>query len=102
PSFEHWSHRSPGIRQPSKCSYGDPDMRIVVIGQQDFGKTVLDAFLARGDEIAGVFCAPEKPGTKPDPLRVAAQQRDLRLFQLASLKGADARKAIASLDAQIG
>ncbi len=77
-------------------------MRIVVIGQQDFGKAVLDAFLARGDEIAGVFCAQEKPGAKPDPLRMAAQQRDLRLFQLASLKGVDARKAIARLDAQIG
>jgi len=77
-------------------------MRIVLIGQQDFGKAVLDAFLARGDEIAGVFCAQEKPGTKPDPLRMAAQQRDLRLFQLASLKGADARNAIARLDAQIG
>ena len=28
-------------------------MRITIIGQQDFGKAVLEAFLARGDEVAG-------------------------------------------------
>ncbi|MGU3331005.1 methionyl-tRNA formyltransferase, partial [Methylobacterium mesophilicum] len=36
-------------------------MRTAVIGQQDFGKAVLEAFLKRGDTVAGVFCAPEKP-----------------------------------------
>ena len=37
-------------------------MRIAIIGQQDYGKAVLEAFLARKAEVAGVFCAPEKPG----------------------------------------
>ena len=60
-------------------------MKIAIIGQQDFGKSVLDAFLARGDEVAGVFCAPEKEGAKPDALRVAAQEKGLRLFQFPSL-----------------
>ncbi len=46
-------------------------MRIAIIGQQDFGKATLEAFLARGDEIAAVFCAPEKG--RPDPLRLAAK-----------------------------
>src|SRR5207248_355323 len=35
-------------------------MRIAIVGQQDFGKAVLEAFLARGDEVAGVFCAPQE------------------------------------------
>ena len=48
-------------------------MKIAIIGQQDFGKAVLEAFLARKDEVAGVFCAPEKPGAKADPLRAAAE-----------------------------
>ena len=39
-------------------------MKIAIIGQQDFGKAVLEAFLARSDEVAGVFCAPEKPGAQ--------------------------------------
>jgi methionyl-tRNA formyltransferase len=62
-------------------------MRIAIIGQQAFGKSVLEAFIGRGTQVAGVFCAPEKPGTKPDPLRVAAEERAVPLFQLPSLKG---------------
>jgi methionyl-tRNA formyltransferase len=50
-------------------------VRVAIIGQQDFGKAVLEAMLGRGDTVAGVFCAPELPGAKPDPLRTAAQER---------------------------
>ncbi len=77
-------------------------MRVVLIGQQDFGKAVLEAFLGRGDEVAGVFCAPEKPAAKPDPLRAAAQDLGLRVFQLPSLKSAQACEEIAALRADIG
>lgn len=77
-------------------------MKIAIIGQQDFGKAVLEAFLARGDEVAGVFCAPEKEGAKPDPLRVAAQEKGLKTFQLPSLKGAEAVQAMRELNVDIG
>jgi methionyl-tRNA formyltransferase len=77
-------------------------MKIAIIGQQDFGKAVLEAFLARGDEVAGVFCAPEKEGAKPDPLRVAAQEKGLKTFQLPSLKGPEAVQAMRDLDVDIG
>ena len=77
-------------------------MRIAIIGQQDFGKAVLEAFLVRGDEVAGVFCAPEKEGAKPDPLKLAAQDRGLKLFQLPSLKGEGALAAMRDLNADIG
>jgi len=77
-------------------------MRIVITGQQDFGKAVLEAFLARGDEVAGVFCAPEKAGARADPLREEAQRRGLPVFQLASLKGPEAREAIGALKADLG
>ena len=50
-------------------------MRIVVHGQQAFGKAVLDALLKRGDEVVAVYVAPEKPGQKPDPLKEAARGR---------------------------
>jgi methionyl-tRNA formyltransferase len=60
-------------------------MRLAIIGQQAFGKSVLEAFLARGDDIAGIFCAPEKPGARPDPLRLAAEEHGLERdeFRLA-------------------
>jgi len=77
-------------------------MKIAIIGQQDFGKAVLEAFLARGDEVAGVFCAPEKPGARPDPLRAAAQERKLALFQFKSLREKEAHDALAGLNADIG
>ena len=56
-------------------------MKIAIIGQQDFGKAVLEAFLARGDTVAGVFVAPEKEGAKADPMKTAATSlaRALRL-----------------------
>jgi methionyl-tRNA formyltransferase len=77
-------------------------MKIAIIGQQDFGKAVLEAFLARGDQVAGVFCAPEKEGGKPDPLKVAAQEKGLKVLQFASLRGAEATSAMKGLDAEIG
>lgn len=77
-------------------------MRIAIIGQQKFGKSVLDAFLERGDTVAGVFCAPEKPDAAPDPLRIAAEQRGIALFQLPSLKNPDALQALRGLDADLG
>lgn len=76
-------------------------MRIAIIGQQAFGKSVLEAFLARGDDVAGVFCAPEKPGARPDPLRVAAEERGLRLFQLPNLKSQAAEGALRALDVDL-
>jgi len=61
-------------------------MKLAIVGQQDFGKNVLEAFLERGDEVAGVFCAPEKPGARPDALKTAAEAKGVKVFQFASLK----------------
>ena len=77
-------------------------MKIAIIGQQDFGKAVLEAFLARGDEVAGVFCAPEKEGAKADALRAAAQEKGLRVFQFASLRDAQALDSMRALNVDIG
>src|SRR6266568_5125897 len=77
-------------------------MKVAIIGQQDFGKAVLEAFLARGDTVAGVFCAPEKEGGKPDPMKVAAQDKGLTVLQFASLKSPEAAQAMKGLAADIG
>lgn len=77
-------------------------MRIAIIGQQEFGKAVLDAFLARGDEVAGVFCIPEKAGAKPDVLREDAHTRGLPVFQFSSLRSSFAEQAMRELNADIG
>jgi methionyl-tRNA formyltransferase len=77
-------------------------MKIAIVGQQDFGKAVLEAFFARGDQVAGVFCAPEKPGARPDALKVAAQEKGVKVFQFASLKTDEARSAMQGLGVDLG
>ena len=61
-------------------------MRIVVHGQQAFGKAVLEALLKRGDEVVAVYVAPEKPGAKTDPLKEAAVAAKLPVYQPESYR----------------
>jgi methionyl-tRNA formyltransferase len=61
-------------------------MRIVVHGQQAFGKAVLEALLKRGDSVVAVYVAPDKPGQKPDPLKEAATAAKLPLHQPKSYR----------------
>ena len=77
-------------------------MRIAIVGQQDFGKAVLEAFLARGDQVEAVFCAPEKEGARPDALRAAAQEKGLKVHQFKSLRAAEALQAMKDAAADIG
>ena len=77
-------------------------MKIAIVGQQDYGKAVLEAFVARGDEVAAVFCAPEKEGARPDVLRVAAQEKGLKLHQCKSLRAPEAVQAMRDAGADIG
>jgi methionyl-tRNA formyltransferase len=77
-------------------------MKIAIIGQQDFGKAVLEAFLNRGDEVTAVFCAPEKAGARPDALRAAAQERGLPVHQFKSLRDPEAARAIQEAGADLG
>jgi methionyl-tRNA formyltransferase len=77
-------------------------MRIAIIGQQDFGKAVMEAFVARGDDVAGVFVAPDKEGARPDPLKVAAQEKGLQLFQFPSYRKPEAHEALQALNVDLG
>jgi methionyl-tRNA formyltransferase len=77
-------------------------MRVVIVGQQAFGKAVLEAFLARGDEVAGVFAAPERPGARPDPLVAAAEEKKLKLYRFPKYSDPEAQEALRALNADIG
>lgn len=76
-------------------------MRIVVIGQQDFGKAALEAFVGRGDDVAAVFCAPDQPGARPDALHVAAEAMQLPVLQFASLRSEAAANAMRALNVDL-
>ena len=76
-------------------------MRIVVNGQQAFGKAVLDALIERGEDVVAVYSAPEKEGQRPDPLKLAALEHGLPVYQPASFKTAQVRDEFAALDADL-
>ena len=75
-------------------------MRVAIIGQQDFGKATLEAFLARGDGVAAVFCAPEKG--RPDPLRLAGEAAGIPTHQFPKLTDPEAQEALRAARADIG
>jgi methionyl-tRNA formyltransferase len=77
-------------------------MRVAIIGQQAFGKAVLDAFLARGDTVAGVFVAPDPPGGRPDPLRAGAEEKGVPVFTVERYGAPEAIEALRRLDVDIG
>src|SRR3954451_21758427 len=72
-------------------------MRIVVNGQQAFGAAVLEALLDRGEDVVGVYCAPDKEGRPPDPLAEAAREKRIELRQPASFETDEARAELAPL-----
>lgn len=73
-------------------------MRIVVHGQQAFGKAVLEALLARGEEVVAVYVAPEKEGQKADPLKEAALSHGLEVRQPSSYKSEEVAEAFRALE----
>ena len=56
------------------------DMKIAIIGQQDFGKAVLEAFLARRTRSRACSARRRKPARRPDALKVAAQEKGVQGF----------------------
>jgi methionyl-tRNA formyltransferase len=76
-------------------------MRIVVHGQQAFGKTVLERLIERRENVVGVFCAPDQDGRPDDPLKELALSKGLPLHQPASWKTAEAEALMRSFDADL-
>ena len=76
-------------------------MRIVLHGQQAFGKAVLEKLLERGEDVVAVCCAPEKEGKPADPLADFAREKSLPLHQPASWKTPEALELMESFKADV-
>ena len=77
-------------------------MRLIVHGQQAYGKSVLEAILDKGvDEVVAVYSAPDKEGRPLDPLKEFALQRDLPVYQPESYKNPEVWEQLASHDADL-
>jgi len=76
-------------------------MRIVVHGQQAFGKAVLERLLERGEDVVAVCTAPTKEGRPEDPLAELAREKGLPLHQPASWKTPEAAELMRSFNADV-
>ena len=75
-------------------------MKLIIHGQQAFGKAVLESLLERGEDVCAVYCAPDK-GSRTDPLKELAEEQGLPLFQPASFKDAAVLEQMRSLNADL-
>ena len=76
-------------------------MRIVIHGQQAFGRAVLERLIERGENIVAVCTAPDKEGRPLDPLKELAIEHGLPVHQPASWKTTEALTLMQSFDADV-
>jgi methionyl-tRNA formyltransferase len=76
-------------------------MRIVVHGQQAFGKAVLERLLERQENIVAICTAPDKEGRPLDPVKELALENGLPVHQPASWKTPESLELMQSFDADI-
>lgn len=77
-------------------------MKIAIIGQSAFGKSVLEALVEKGeDEIVGVFAPPTKEGRSPDPIATAARDLDVPAFEFKRLRDQEAVDQFKSLEPEL-
>jgi methionyl-tRNA formyltransferase len=77
-------------------------LKIALIGQSAFGKSVLEALVEKGeDEIVGVFAPPTKEGRSPDPISDAANELNIPIFEFKRLRDQEAIDQFKSIDPEL-
>ncbi|MGR3803054.1 methionyl-tRNA formyltransferase [Marinibacterium profundimaris] len=77
-------------------------MRLIVMGQQAFGKDVLAKLLETGtDEVVAVYCEPDKEGKPADPIKEFAVEKGLPLEQPANFDDQATLDKLASYNADL-
>ena len=77
-------------------------MRILFMGTPDFAVPSLEALVAAGHDVCGVFTQPDKPKNRgmkllPTPVKVCAQVHDIPVFQPVTLRDGTALAQIQEL-----
>ncbi|MCK4867363.1 MAG: methionyl-tRNA formyltransferase, partial [Alphaproteobacteria bacterium] len=77
-------------------------MRIIVNGQQAFGKASLEAILDKGeDEVVAVYTAPDKDGRPVDPIKEFALERGVPVVQPVNYKDKEVLDEMRALNADL-
>jgi methionyl-tRNA formyltransferase len=77
-------------------------MRLIVMGQQAFGKDVLAKLLETGaDDVVAVYCEPDREGKPVDPIKEFALAKGLPVLQPAHFKDSSTLDELAAFDADL-
>jgi len=77
-------------------------MKIIVMGQQAFGKDALAKILENdADQVVAVYCEPDREGKPADPIKVFAGERGIPVHQPANFDDAETLATLAGHDADL-
>jgi methionyl-tRNA formyltransferase len=76
-------------------------MRIILIGQAAFAEKTLEKLAGKGEDIVAVYCPPDIPGGKPDPVKQKALQLAIPVRQHNSFKAPEVHDEFVSLNADL-
>ena len=77
-------------------------MRLIVMGQQAFGKDVLQKLLDTGtDEVVAVYCEPDREGASVDPIKELALEKGIEVQQPAHFKDSPVLEQLGSYNADL-
>lgn len=77
-------------------------MRIVVIGQASFGKSVVESLVNNGEEVVGLFCPPDRgEGSPVDPIKTLAIEKGIPVIQFKRMRDQGAIENFKDLNADL-
>jgi len=76
-------------------------MRIILIGQAAFAEKSLEKLLSKGEEVLAVFCPPDAPGGKFDPVKQRALQLGIPVHQHKTMKSPEVLEKFVALQADL-
>jgi methionyl-tRNA formyltransferase len=76
-------------------------LRIILIGQAAFAEKTLEKLVGNGEEIVAVYCPPDIPGGRPDPVKLKGLELGIPVRQHVTLKAPEVRDEFMSLNADL-
>lgn len=76
-------------------------MRIILIGQAAFAEKTLDKLISKGEEVVAVYCPPDPPNGKFDPLKQKAIDLGIPVRQHKSFKAPEVREEFVGLNSDL-
>ena len=76
-------------------------MRIILIGQAAFAEKTLEKLISKGEQVVAVYCPPDSPGARVDPVKQKSLELGVPVRQHRSFKAPEVRDEFMSLDADL-